>query len=216
MARKCRRKTRAGKPCKKIAGWGTDHVGAGACKLHGGKSTGPKDKVKAGASQQGNKNALKTGEYETIWHDTLTDDEKQSYTDVRTDVLGQLDEEIRLITIRERRMLQRIANLGQVDMTVVEESEVWEAKAAVEMNPDTEELESVDVIKTTKKAQGTLGQIQHIEEALTRVQAQKARLLDLKHRVEDPDDAGDGLKALAAAIRGKREAMGDEEDGDDV
>lgn len=35
---RCGRKTRSGAPCKQIAGWGTDHVGAGACKLHGGKS----------------------------------------------------------------------------------------------------------------------------------------------------------------------------------
>lgn len=28
--------------CKKVAGWGTDHVGIGRCKLHGGSSTGAK------------------------------------------------------------------------------------------------------------------------------------------------------------------------------
>lgn len=36
----CGAKTRAGTPCQQIAGWGTDHVGNGRCKLHGGKSTG--------------------------------------------------------------------------------------------------------------------------------------------------------------------------------
>ncbi len=30
------------KPCKRPAGWGTDHPGEGRCKLHGGSSTGPK------------------------------------------------------------------------------------------------------------------------------------------------------------------------------
>src|SRR5690606_6876274 len=35
---RCGRKTRAGTPCSHVAGWGTDHVGVGACKLHGGKS----------------------------------------------------------------------------------------------------------------------------------------------------------------------------------
>uniref|UniRef100_A0A6M3IR30 Uncharacterized protein n=1 Tax=viral metagenome TaxID=1070528 RepID=A0A6M3IR30_9ZZZZ len=30
------------KYCRKSAGWGTDHVGSGRCKLHGGCSTGPK------------------------------------------------------------------------------------------------------------------------------------------------------------------------------
>lgn len=32
----CGAKTRSGKPCKKEAGWGTDHLGQGRCKLHGG------------------------------------------------------------------------------------------------------------------------------------------------------------------------------------
>lgn len=57
----CGAKTRAGTPCKQLAGWGTDHVGEGRCKLHGGKSTGPKDKVKAATSQKKNKNAEKHG-----------------------------------------------------------------------------------------------------------------------------------------------------------
>lgn len=32
----CGAKTRAGTPCKKPAGWGTNHKGTGKCKLHGG------------------------------------------------------------------------------------------------------------------------------------------------------------------------------------
>ena len=53
----CGAKTRAGTPCKQKAGWGTNHVGEGRCKLHGGKSTGPKDKEKL----RQNKNAEKHG-----------------------------------------------------------------------------------------------------------------------------------------------------------
>ena len=34
----CDAKTRAGTPCELRAGWGTDHVGEGRCKLHGGAS----------------------------------------------------------------------------------------------------------------------------------------------------------------------------------
>lgn len=34
----CGAKTRQGRPCQQKAGWGTDHVGQGRCKLHGGKS----------------------------------------------------------------------------------------------------------------------------------------------------------------------------------
>ena len=52
----CGAKTRAGTPCRRPAGWGTDHVGEGRCKLHGGRSTGaPPEKMK------GNQNAKKHG-----------------------------------------------------------------------------------------------------------------------------------------------------------
>ena len=33
---RCNAKTKTGKRCGRPAGWGTDHVGAGCCKLHGG------------------------------------------------------------------------------------------------------------------------------------------------------------------------------------
>jgi hypothetical protein len=35
---KCNARTRAGGRCKQAAGWDTDHVGAGPCKLHGGRT----------------------------------------------------------------------------------------------------------------------------------------------------------------------------------
>lgn len=34
----CGAKTRSGTPCTQVAGWGTQHVGVGRCKLHGGAS----------------------------------------------------------------------------------------------------------------------------------------------------------------------------------
>ncbi len=34
----CGARTRAGSPCRQPRGWGTDHIGTGRCKLHGGRS----------------------------------------------------------------------------------------------------------------------------------------------------------------------------------
>lgn len=34
----CGAKTRAGTPCTRVAGWGTEHVGVGRCRSHGGAS----------------------------------------------------------------------------------------------------------------------------------------------------------------------------------
>lgn len=189
----CGARIRAGSPCKLPAGWGTEHIGTGRCKLHGGASPG---------APKRNKNAVKTGEHETIWLDQLEAEEQALFERVKTDVLAQLDEEIRLVSIRERRMLQRIAALREHMMTVVEESEVHERNAAMEYDPEIDDVKAVDVVKTTKKKTGTLGQIQNIEEALTRVQAQKTRLLELKHKVESGGDQDDGsLKELVRVLR---------------
>lgn len=95
----CGAKNRQGTPCRRPSGWGTDHAGEGRCKLHGGKNSGP---------PKGNKNALKTGEYEAIWIDTLDEEEQQLYPMISQDLSTQIEEELKLLTIRERRMLVRI------------------------------------------------------------------------------------------------------------
>lgn len=165
--RRCGAKTRSGAPCK------NSPMPNGRCRMHGGKSTGPKN-------QKGNKNALKTGEYETIWFDTLDEDERQLYHAVDTDVLNQIDEELRLITIRERRMLQRIERLKRAgDFTVVKHH------VGVDKGKGTD----------LEEREGTLGQIQTIEEALTRVQEKKAKLLELKHRIEMMRGENEALEA---------------------
>lgn len=41
MTEYCGAKTRKGTPCKRPAGWGTDHAGKGKCKLHGGNAGRP-------------------------------------------------------------------------------------------------------------------------------------------------------------------------------
>ncbi|MFJ8531686.1 HGGxSTG domain-containing protein [Bacillus sp. NPDC094106] len=78
----CGAMTRKGTPCQKV-GIGKN----GRCRLHGGKSTGPKDKAKHSASLRGNKNALKTGEHESIYYDTLLEDEKSLYDNMSTDCM---------------------------------------------------------------------------------------------------------------------------------
>lgn len=150
-----------GERCKRYAKPGYD-----VCHYHGA----------GGGAPAGNKNAVTTGEYETIWMDALDEQERVLFYAVDTDVLKQLDEEIRLITIRERRMLQRIERLRAAgDFTV------------------TRMMTGVEKGKKTnlQEVEGTLGQIQAIEEALTRVQEKKARLLDLKHRIQSVQDSGE-------------------------
>ncbi|MBO8169333.1 MAG: hypothetical protein H0Z35_09150 [Thermoanaerobacteraceae bacterium] len=173
------RSKRTGKQCKNWAKPGWD-----VCHYHGAGGGAPK----------GNKNAVTTGEYETIWLDTLDDEERVLFDKIKTDVLKQLDEEIKLMTIRERRMMQRIQRLRQADFTVVK------------IKQGTEKGRKTDI----QESEGTLGQIQAIEEALTRVQEKKAKLLDLKHKIETGADKDDGsLAELAQAIRESKLRAGD-------
>lgn len=176
----CGAKTRSGTPCKLMAGHGTNHLGQGRCKFHGGASAG---------GVPGNKNAVKTGEYETIWLDQLTEEERELYGKLDTEVAVRIETSIRLIEIRERRMLGRIASLKASKMTVVEVVE--EESSGNEDN---------GFLTTKTKKAGTLGQIQAIEEALTRVAAQKAKLIELKHRIGLDSGDDEALKALAESI----------------
>lgn len=193
---RCKATTRQGKRYKN-----PPVRGYSVCRMHGANAHN-----RGGGPRPGNKNAVTTGEYETIWIDQLDDEERVLFDRILPDVLAQLNDEIRLVTIRERRMLQRIARLSETDFTLVETSH---EEGLGPHGP---------VDRTTQKREATLGQIQRIEEALTRVQAQKARLLDLKHKVESgfgPEEPD--IQRYVEALRGAAaDAWGDEDEGDDA
>jgi len=185
-----------GERCKLVAGYGTSHLGEGRCKYHGGASTGPKPE-----NMKQNKNAVSTGEYETIWMDTLTDEEQQLLPKVKHEVIDLIDDDIKLIEIRIRRMMQRIADLADVDYAIVEKShkEGITAKGEVDY--------------TVTKTEATLDKIQNIEEALTRVQGKKTQLLKLKYQVEN-DEAPDSVDVdvYIDAIRGRSEEVWEDDE----
>jgi len=119
-----------------------------------------------------NKSAVVTGEYETIWYDTLDDEEKELYHQIQLDKLKQVDNEIRLIEIRERRMMKRIADLAGIDFAEVEYFLIKE--------------QTVFGIgkKESLRLEANLERIQRIEEALTKVQLSKGKFIELKHKLE--------------------------------
>lgn len=110
----------------------------------------------------GNKKAVTTGEFETLFFDCLDPEEKMLAEAVSLDKEQLLLQEIQLLTVRERRMLKRIENLRQADFTTV----------GIEKGEMTNLSED----------RATLGQIQNIEDALTRVQARKQAAIDSLHR----------------------------------
>ncbi len=104
MNKVCGATTRNGTPCQKRA------LKNSRCKLHGGKSTGPKNKELKSQQMKGNKNALKTGEYETIVFETLSEDEKELYEKVTTDPAKQVNGRYKILEIRTFRLMKRYSD----------------------------------------------------------------------------------------------------------
>lgn len=173
---KCGAKTRAGTPCKNSA------MANGRCRMHGGKSTGAKDKKKLALKMKNNKNSVSTHEHESIVFEYLEDEEKELLEKIELDQLKQVENEIQLIDIRLRRMMKRISILAEEDMISVQ--------ATMKTDEFGKEYEEVKV--------SSLSQIQNIEEAITRVQAQKLRLLTAKHDLEM--DLGINLETKEARL----------------
>lgn len=101
----CGAKTRKGTPCQKKP------LQNGRCRLHGGKSTGPKNKEKHRQSLLGNKNAVKTHQYETLWAEQFTGKHKELFEIAPTDALEVIDIEIRKNEVRQMMILDDIAEL---------------------------------------------------------------------------------------------------------
>lgn len=122
---------------------------------------------KGGQPPIGNKNAVTTGEYESIFRNVLTDEEKSIFKKIKVEntdslLLNEYIEEYKLLTIRELRMMRRIMTLEQSerDMTI---------------GSIKKKNNSQGNIETTTEAEATLDKIQRIEDGLTRVTEAKRK-----------------------------------------
>lgn len=124
-----------------------------------------------GHGTEGNKNAVTTGEYENIFSSVFDDDENTIMQGSPKGTRATLLEELKILTIREKRMLSRIKTLKDKnrDLTITK----------MQKNQENNSTE----------AQNTLLLINKIEDGLTRVQESKRRMLDLLYRIECDDGA---------------------------
>lgn len=172
------------------------------CKQRGGQ---PGNQNAAGhGAPAGNKNAVKTGEFEALFFDVLEEDERQLISMVQLDKEQLLLQEIQLLTVRERRMLKRIEDLKDTAANQKEDKAV--GMTAVKFKSSTEE-DSVEYI-------GILSQIQAIEDALTRVQARKQKAIDSLHRYGF-DDARQELEIMKVELETLKRDPSDQEIEDD-
>ena len=148
---------------------------------------------------EGNKNAVTTGEFETLLFDCLDEEEKDLVAAVPVDKEKLLIQEIQLLTVRERRMLKRIDSLRELEFTTVKR------KKGIEKGKET----------NLDEDHAVLGQIQSIEEALTRVQARKQAAIDSLHRygVDDAKLELELMRLEFATLKIAGQEMEQEDDG---
>lgn len=129
-----------------------------------------------GTGPPGNKNAIRTGEFESLFFDTLSQDEQKLIEAMPLGKEELLLQEIQLLTVRERRMLQRIDDLNQAAGNQAEKKNA--GMTAVKRKGGVGANGPVDVTEY----EGVIGQVQSVEDALTRVQARKQKAVDSLHR----------------------------------
>ena len=139
-----------------------------------------------------NANALKTGEYKTIYLDALTEAERLMYDAIDTNPFAAIDETIRLLTLRERRMLDYLSELHRQELCETKDIYELQAKPMIanvydELTGEASEIEVTQEQRTligkVEKRQPLIDRILMVEEALTRVQERKIRALETKHRM---------------------------------
>lgn len=166
----------------------------------------------------GNKNAVKTGEFETLFFDCLEPDEQKLIQTVRPDKEQLLLQEIQLLTVRERRMLKRIESLKLLEQSsnpeeVQEDDELEKAPPGMSV---TKYKSGMEKGKPTllREYEGILGQIQSIEDALTRVQARRQRAIEALHKF-GYDDAHLELETMKFELELLKQDGQNEDDTDD-
>ena len=140
-----------------------------------------------------NVNALKTGEYETIWLDCLSPEEQDLYEQIDTDELVQIEQTIRLLTIMERRKLVRIQQLidGLTEKEIKILSQRQNKGEIIQVYRDyggpyyqhRDKYEMI-VAEMTETEFRKIDDIIKQEQILLSVQERKAKQLQLKHKLE--------------------------------
>lgn len=165
---------------------------------------------KGGSPPKGNKNAIKTGEYETIFADMLSDEEKNIYSNMNDDPFFILDEEIRILKIRQYRMLKRIkdAEVGLNDEEVERLQQLRKVKepSVIDGKMVTVKREVLKDVQVTRKTFRKLDDILAIEEALTRISNQLTKAIKQQNALLANDAKLQLLKVQTEKVKASLDA----------
>ncbi|EGO6670408.1 phage terminase small subunit [Enterococcus faecalis] len=157
-----------------------------------------------------NKNAVKTGEYETIFADMLSDEEKDIYSTMNDDPFFILDEEIRILKIRQYRMLKRIkdaeAGLNDEEVERLQQLRKVKEPSAIDGKMVTVKREVLKDVQVTRKTFRKLDDILAIEEALTRISNQLTKAIKQQNALLANDAKLQLLKVQTEKVKASLDA----------
>ncbi|EMF0149675.1 small subunit of terminase [Enterococcus hirae] len=168
----------------------------------------------------GNKNALKTGEYETIFYETLSDEEKDIYSNLNNDPSFVLSEEIRLLKIRQLRMMKRIqqAEAGLNDEEIERLQQLRKIKTPIEKDGRKLEIKRdvMQDVQVSRKTHRKIDDILSIEDSLTRISNQLAKSIKQMNELYITDYKTDLMKAKTEKIQAEIADIGGNNSGEEV
>lgn len=168
----------------------------------------------------GNKNALKTGEYETIFFETLSDEEKDIYSSLNDDPSLVLSEEIRLLKIRQLRMMKRIqqAEAGLNDEEIERLQQLRKIKTPIEKDGRKLEIkrEVMQDVQVSRKTHRKIDDILSIEDSLTRISNQLAKAIKQMNELYITDYKTDLMKAQTEKIQAETADISGNNSGEEV
>ena len=129
-------------------------------------------------AKKNNKNAVTTGEYEKIFYDILTDEEKDLFEKIEIENKKIcVEQEYKMLTVREYRILKRIKSFQdkEKDMNI---ERIVKRQYNSKLSSETE---------TVTEAISVINPLQKLEDALTRIQEAKRKCLETLHKIENDD-----------------------------
>lgn len=146
---------------------------------------------RGGAAPKGNKNSVRTGEYESILFDFMDDTEKELFGQIETDPLYQIDLTIRELSLRERRMMQRISRI-ESGLNETQRRVLQQLRKVKDIVPTTDQKtgevkhqalmnERLVVTEIEEVSEPSIDKILRLEEAMTRVTDKRLKAIRQKH-----------------------------------
>ena len=165
---------RTGERCKRMCASGKT-----VCKWHGGNSKG---------APKGNKNALKHGAYESISLETMFPDEIEYAKSVSLDPLMTLQEQLRVLRVKEAHLAKRMKKALEAEMNAGKEDSTGKkggqmvVVTATQMQAENYQGEKSKTVTTTSETHAM--QYLRLEQAHSIVMDQIRRVLEAIAKIE--------------------------------